>query len=489
MGNILGNLEPKIVWDIFEEITQIPRPSKREEKIVAYVIDFARKHGLEYRQDKLGNVVIKKPATPGMENRKGVVIQGHLDMVCEKNADVEHDFLNDPIKPYVDGDWVKAQGTTLGADNGIGVAMGLAVLASKDIAHPDVEVLLTLDEETGLTGAQQLGQDLLENKILINLDSEEEGVFIIGCAGGINTSGSFYYESEPVPSNHIAYKISLKGLMGGHSGLEINDGRGNAIKLLNRFLWLLWKKIDFRLSSFDGGNAHNAIPREAFATITFNQKNEIKFHSFADEFRHILSTEWKSKEPNIELIYEKVELPDFVLSRETQKKLLNALYVLPHGVIRFSPDVKGLVQTSTNLAVIKTNPNEIFVLTSQRSSVETEKFDISNQVKIGFELAGALPKQGEGYPSWQPNINSPILEVAKETYTKMFGVAPKIEVIHAGLECGLIGEKYPGMDMISFGPNLKDVHSPAERVQISSVKNIWNFLLEVLKNIPEKEQA
>ncbi|MGB9771822.1 MAG: aminoacyl-histidine dipeptidase [Candidatus Kapaibacteriota bacterium] len=487
MGNILGNLEPKIVWDIFEEITQVPRPSKREEKIVAYVIEFAKKNGLEYRQDKLGNVVIKKPATPGMENRKGVVLQGHLDMVCEKNADVEHDFLNDPIKPYVDGDWVKAKGTTLGADNGIGVAMALAVLASKDVAHPNLEVLLTLDEETGLTGAQQLATDLLENKILINLDSEEEGVFIIGCAGGLNTSGRFYYDAEPVPSNHIAYKISLKGLKGGHSGLEINDGRGNAIKLMNRFLWSLSKSVDFRLSDFNGGNAHNAIPREAFATITFNQKNETKFHSFADNFRQILLKEWKSKEPEINLIYERVELPDFVLSREIQKKLFSGLYVLPHGVIRFSPDVKGLVQTSTNLAVIKTSSNEIFVLTSQRSSIETEKFDIANQVKLSFELAGALPYQGEGYPSWQPNVNSPILQVAKQTYAKMFGVDPKIEVIHAGLECGLIGEKYPGMDMISFGPNLKDVHSPAEKVQISSVNNIWKFLLEVLKNIPEKE--
>jgi len=487
MGNILGNLEPKIVWDIFEEITQIPRPSKKEEKIVAWAIEFARKHGLDYKQDKLGNLVIKKKATPGMENRKGVVLQGHLDMVCEKNADVEHDFLNDPIQPYVDGDWVKAKGTTLGADNGIGVAMGLAVLASNDIAHPDVEVLLTLDEETGLTGAQQLGTDLLDGKILINLDSEEEGTFIIGCAGGTNTTGTFYYESEPVPSNHLAYKVSLKGLQGGHSGLEINDGRANAIKLLNRFLWNLSKAIDFRLSSFDGGNAHNAIPREAFATITFNFKNETKFHAFADDFRQVLIKEWKSKEPNLQLIYEKVELPDYVLSKDVQKKLLSAIYALPHGVIRFSPDVKGLVQTSTNLAVIKTSANDIFIQTSQRSSVETEKYDISNQVKIVFELAGALPKQGDGYPSWQPNIHSPILEVAKNTFKNMFGNEPKIEIIHAGLECGLIGEKYPGMDMLSFGPNLKDVHSPAERVQISSVQRVWNFLLEVLKNIPTKE--
>lgn len=487
MGQILGNLEPKIVWDIFEEITQHPRPSKKEEKIIAYVIDFAKKHNLAYKQDKLGNLVIKKPASAGMENRKGVVIQGHLDMVCEKNADVQHDFLNDPIQPYVDGDWVKAKGTTLGADNGIGVAMGLAILASNNVPHPNLEVLLTLDEETGLTGAQQLGTDLLDGKILINLDSEEDGTFIIGCAGGINTTATFFYEDEPVPSDSIAIKISLKGLQGGHSGLEINDGRGNAIKLLNRFLWNLSKHIDFHLSSFDGGNAHNAIPREAFATITMHQHNETNFYTFADKFRSTFFEEWKTKEPNIQLTYERVELPNKVLSQKQRNNLLTTLYVLPHGVIRFSPDVKGLVQTSTNLAVVATRNYEIFVQTSQRSSLESEKLDIATQVRLSFELAGANPKLGDGYPSWQPNINSPILEVAKSIYSRMYGQQPKIEVIHAGLECGLIGEKYPGMDMISFGPTLKDVHSPAERVQISTVKKCWEFLIEVLKNIPANE--
>jgi dipeptidase D len=486
MGKILGNLEPQIVWDIFEEITQIPRPSKKEDKIVAFAIDFAKKHNLEFKQDKLGNVVIKKPSTPGMENRKTVVIQGHLDMVCEKNADVEHDFLNDPLQPYVDGDWVKAKGTTLGADNGIGVAMGLALLASNNVAHPNLEVLLTLDEETGLTGAQQLGTDLLNAQILINLDSEEDGTFIIGCAGGTNTSGTFFYDAQPVPPNSIAYKISLTGLLGGHSGLEIHDGRGNAIKLLNRFLWNLGKHIQFNLASFDGGNAHNAIPREAFATIAFNPGDEVRFHKFSEDFRQTITKEWKTKEPNISLTYAKTELPERILNKETQKKLLNAIYSLPHGVVRFSPDVKGLVQTSTNLAVISTKQHSIHVLTSQRSSVESEKFDIANNVRVVFEMAGALPEHSSGYPSWQPNINSPILEVAKNTYKEMFGSEPKIEIIHAGLECGLIGEKYPGMDMISFGPTLKDVHSPAEKVQISTVKKCWNFLLEVLKNTPSK---
>lgn len=487
MGKVLGNLEPKIVWDIFEEITQYPHPSKKEEKIIAYITDFAKKLNLTYKQDKIGNVVIKKKATPGMENRKGVVIQGHLDMVCEKNADVVHDFLNDPIKPYVDGDWVKAKGTTLGADNGIGVAMGLAVLASDNIQHPDIEVLLTLDEETGLTGAQQLGPDLLDGRILINLDSEEDGTFIIGCAGGINTSGTFPYEDEPIPPNSIAIQIALKGLKGGHSGLEINDGRGNAIKLLNRFLWNLSKQIEFNLSSINGGNAHNAIPREAFATITIHQNNKTDLSVFAERFRNILLNEWKTKEPNLQLEFSQVELPAKVLSKRQRNNLLSTLYVLPHGVIRFSPDVKGLVQTSTNLAVISTQNNEIFIQTSQRSSLESEKIDIASQVRIAFELGQAQPKISSGYPSWQPNINSPILQIAKFTYSNMFGNEPKIEIIHAGLECGLIGEKYPGMDMISFGPTLKDVHSPAERVQISTVKKCWEFLLEVLKNIPAKE--
>lgn len=486
MGKILGNLEPQIVWDIFEQITQIPRPSKKEDKIVAFAIDFAKSHNLEFKQDKLGNVVIKKHSTPGMENRKTVVIQGHLDMVCEKNADVEHDFLNDPLQPYVDGDWVKAKGTTLGADNGIGVAMGLALLASNNVAHPNLEVLLTLDEETGLTGAQQLGTDLLDAQILINLDSEEDGTFIIGCAGGTNTSGTFFYDAQPAPPNSIAYKISLTGLLGGHSGLEIHDGRGNAIKLLNRFLWNLSKHIQFNLASFDGGNAHNAIPREAFARVTFNSGDEVRFHKFSEDFRQTITKEWKTKEPSISLTYEKTELPERVINSEIQKNLLNAIYSLPHGVIRFSPDVKGLVQTSTNLAVISTTQHSIHVLTSQRSSVESEKFDIANNVRVVFEMAGALPEHGSGYPSWQPNINSPILDVAKNTYKEMFGSEPKIEIIHAGLECGLIGEKYPGMDMISFGPTLKDVHSPAERVQISTVNKCWNFLLEVLKNTPTK---
>lgn len=487
MGQVLGHLEPKIVWDIFEEITKIPRPSKKEEKIAAWVIKFAKDNGLEYATDKLGNIVVRKPATAGMENRKGVVIQGHIDMVCEKNADVVHDFDTDPLKIMIDGDWVKAQGTTLGADNGIGVAMGLAVLQSKDIPHPPMEVLCTLDEETGLTGAIQLGTDLLKHAdILINLDSEEDGAFTIGCAGGANTAATFRYEEDSVPAGHVAYEVTVKGLQGGHSGIEIHDGRANAIKLLNRALWNLSKKFDMRLSFFKAGSAHNAIPREAFAIVTVAKEQEAKFLEKIANIQVVLKSEWITKEPNIQFLATSKDLPAKVMTKCMQNRLLNSLYAVAHGVARFSPDIAGLVQTSTNLAIIETRDLEVFVLTSQRSSIETEKNDMANAVRAAFELGGAVIKQGDGYPGWQPNVNSPILNIAKEISAKQYGKEPKIEAIHAGLECGLVGEKYPGMDMISFGPNLKDVHSPDERLQISTVGNCWKLLCEILKNIPVK---
>jgi dipeptidase D len=486
MGNVLGSLEPKSVWNFFEEITQIPRPSKKEEKIAAYIIDFAKKHGFEYKTDKLGNIVVRKPATPGMENRVPTVIQGHLDMVCEKNADVEFDFLTDPIQPWIDGDWVKAKGTTLGADNGIGLAMGLAVLASNDIPHPPMELLCTLDEETGLTGAVQLGTDLLNGRILINLDSEEDGAFTIGCAGGTNTSATFMYDEDAVPSGSVAYEVAIRGLQGGHSGIEIHDGRANAIKLLNRFLWTITKNLDVRISSIKAGSAHNAIPREAFAVVTLSPAIENQFREKVAEFDRIYKSEWQTKEKNISLTAETTSLPTRIMSKSLQKRLLTSIYAAPHGPLRYSPDIPGLVQTSTNLAIVETRPLEIFVLTSQRSSVETEKTDMANTVRSSFELGGAVVRHGDGYPAWQPNINSPILNTAIKIYKEMTGKEPKVEAIHAGLECGLIGEKYPGMDMLSFGPTLKEVHSPNEKVQISTVQNCWNLLVKILENIPGK---
>lgn len=486
MGKVLAGLEPQIVWDIFEEITKVPRPSKKEEKIAAWIINFAKEHNLAWKTDKLGNIVIKKPASPGMENRKGVVIQGHIDMVCEKNADVVHDFNTDPLDIFVDGDWVKARGTTLGADNGIGVAMGLAVMQSNNVAHPAMEILCTLDEETGLTGAIRLGTDLLDGEILINLDSEEDGAFTIGCAGGTNTSATFYYEEDAVPAGHTAFEIAVKGLQGGHSGIEIHDGRANAIKLLNRILWNMGKKFDFRVSSIKAGSAHNAIPREAFALVTVAKEHESQFLMKVKDVNETFRKEWLSKEPNIQIFATPKEMPGKVMTKCFQKRLTNTLFAAPHGPLRFSPDIAGLVQTSTNLATVETNDMEVYVLTSQRSSVESEKKDMANMVRSAFELGGAVVKHGDGYPAWQPNVKSVIVNLAKDLYTQKYGKEPKIEAIHAGLECGLIGEKYPGMDMISFGPTLKDVHSPDEKVQISAVAKCWDFLLELLKNIPVK---
>ncbi len=486
MGNVLGNLEPKLVWELFEEITKVPRPSKREEKIAAWMVKFAEENNLEWQKDELGNLIIRKPATSGMEDKKGIVIQGHLDMVCEKNSDVEFDFDNDPLQVYIDGDWVKAKGTTLGADNGIGLAMGLALLKSTDIPHPYLELLCTLDEETGLTGAMQLGTDLIKADILINLDSEEDGAFTIGCAGGMNTSASYKYEMDAIPANHTAYAINLTGLQGGHSGIEIHDGRANAIKLLNRILWNYIDKYDFRISSFTAGSAHNAIPREAFAVVTVAKDDESKFLENIKECNDTYKQEWGTKEPSINLEATPTDMPSRVMTKDMQKQLTTSLYASFHGPLRYSPDIDGLVQTSTNLATIETKDDEVFVLTSQRSSVESEKIDMANMVRCAFELGGAKVEHGDGYPAWQPNINSPILNIAKNIFIEMYGKEPVIEAIHAGLECGLIGEKYPGIDMLSFGPNLKDVHSPDEKMQISTVVKCWNLLLEIVKNIPAK---
>jgi dipeptidase D len=415
-----------------------------------------------------------------------VAIQGHIDMVCEKNSDSNHNFDTDPIEPWIDGDWIKAKGTTLGGDNGIGIAMGMAILDSKDIPHPALELLCTLDEETGLTGAMSLSRDLLKAKLLINLDSEEDDAFTIGCAGGMNSSGSFKYEAEAVPAGSVAFNVAIKGLMGGHSGIEIHDGRANAIKFLNRLFFLSGSEIDLRISSMKAGNAHNAIPREAFAVITLPSEQVGKFKEFVSQYDQMIKSEYSSKEPGINATITEVALPERVISKSLQASLIKSFYAMPHGVYRMSPDIKGLVQTSTNFAIVDTRENEIFVLTSQRSSVETEKIDMAIMVRNALELGGAEVKQGDGYPAWPPNVNSPILQTAKDIYTRLFGHAPRIEAIHAGLECGLIGEKYPGMDMLSFGPNLKDVHSPAEKIQISSTNKIWILLLEILKNIPKK---
>lgn len=483
----LSSLEPKLVWQYFEELTKIPRPSKKEEKVLAFLKKWAENNKFEYKQDAAGNLVIRKPATKGMENRLPVAIQGHVDMVCEKNSDVTFDFDNDPIQAYIDGDFVKAKGTTLGADNGIGVAMGMAAMTDKSVAHPPLELLLTVDEETGLTGANKLATDLLNAKILINLDSEEEDAFTIGCAGGINTIGRFKYISDELPTESVAYSLAVKGLMGGHSGINIHEGRGNAIALLVRILWKAIHKVNARVVEINAPGKHNAIPREAFATVLVKEAAVDDFLMYMNECKETFHKEYKTKEPNLVVEFQQVEMPKRVLEMNFAKKLIDSLLVCPHGVFRMSPDIPGLVQTSTNLAVVLTKEDEIYVLTSQRSSLESEKRHIANKVRAALELGGAEVETTDGYPAWEPNVNSQIVRLGAEVYEKMLGHAPRIEAIHAGLECGLIGEKYPGMDMISFGPNLFDVHTPFEKVQISSVEKIWKFLVELLKNIPENK--
>lgn len=484
MGN-LSNLKPELLWHYFEQLCSYPRPSKKEQKVVQYVLNAIKELGLEYEQDSFGNILVKKPATPGYENRKKVCLQGHLDMVCEKNSDVQHDFENDPIQPFIDGDWVKAKGTTLGADNGIGVAAALAVMASKDIQHGPLEFLFTLDEETGLTGASNLKPGFVTAEILLNLDSEEDGSFYIGCSGGKDTEGKFFYKKENVPTDSLGYKIKVTGLKGGHSGLDIHLGRGNAIKILGRLLWNLQNQFDIRLAKIEGGSKRNAIPREAFAEIVVSKSKADELEGFVNYYNTVVKSENATVEPNLKVEFERTNLPEFVIDKSTQMNLLNALYALPHGVIKMSADLPDLVETSTNLATI-TFDDEIIVGTSQRSSVESEKEDVVVMNRCVFLLANAEVKHGDGYPGWKPDVNSEILKVMKDVYKNLYGKEPEVKAIHAGLECGIIKEKYPTMDMISFGPTIMGAHSPDEKVQISTVQKFYNLLLEVLKNIPVK---
>ncbi len=486
MGSVLGHLKPELVWHYFEEICKYPRPSKKEEKIAEYIFSVGKQLGFQTEKDKFGNIVIRKPATSGYENRKTVVLQGHIDMVCEKNRDVEHDFDNDPIYPYIDGDWVKAKGTTLGADNGIGVACALAVLAAKDIEHGPIECLFTLDEETGLTGASSLKKGFLKADILINMDSEELGTIFIGCSGGKNTAATFKSKLEKTPRNYSTFELKVAGLKGGHSGLEIHVGRGNATKILNRLIWSYSQENKIRLSEINGGNKHNAIPREAFAVVLVPKNDDKKLKKFVAKYNDVVKTEYAAVEPDLVVSMGKHSAPEKVIDEKTQKHLVNALYAVPHGVIKMSNDIPGLVETSTNLAVVETVGKNINIVTSQRSPVASENVDITNMVTSVFKLAGAEITYGDGYPGWAPDINSDILKVFKSTFVRMYGKEPEVTAIHAGLECGIIKEKYPNMDMISFGPTMFGVHSPDEKLQISTVPEFFNQLINVLKNIPAK---
>ena len=479
----MKTLEPTLLWNYFHDITQIPRPSKKEEKVIAFLENFSKTHQLDYKKDKSGNILISKPATPGYEKSKTVILQAHMDMVCEKNSDVSFDFDADAIQYYIDGDWVKARGTTLGGDNGIGMAMMLAVLTSDELQHPAIECLFTVDEETGLTGAFALENNFLKGEVLINLDSEDDGVIFIGCAGGIDTTATLPYTEEPSPAGYFAFTVSVKGLKGGHSGDDINKGLGNANKILNRYLWTVNKQTDLRLHSFDGGNLRNAIPREANALVSVPYSEKENVRVLLNQFIAEIELELGEVETTIQITLESEQLPTTVVDKKTSDALLNALYACPHGVIAMSRDMPGLVETSTNLASIKMKPgNNILITTSQRSSIESSKYDIANQVEAALTLAGATATHGDGYPGWKPNLKSNVLTVAQAAYKTLFNETPGIRAIHAGLECGLFLEKYPHLDMISIGPQMYGVHSPDERLSISSTQKCWKWLVEILKN-------
>lgn len=481
---LLQELKPEPLWHYFEEICRIPRPSKKEGKIAAYLMDFAQKQGLEARQDEAGNVLIKKPAVEGMEKAPIVVLQSHMDMVCEKNADTRHDFERDPIQPYVDGEWVKARGTTLGADDGIGMAAQLALLASDDVKHGPLECLFTVDEETGLTGAFALKPGFFDGRILLNLDSEDEGELFIGCAGGIDTVIEMPVETRKADGGAFALKVTVKGLQGGHSGDDINKGRGNAIKILNRFLWEINEKYGVALAGMDGGNLRNAIAREAFATIVIPEKEKESIRVDFNLYLAGMEEVWKITEPGLKMELESTDLPDRTLTAESTTRLLNALYACPHGVFSMSYRMPGMVETSTNLASVKfKGENTVVVTTSQRSDITSEKMNIAQMVASVFKLAQAKVVHGEGYPGWTPDPDSAILKIAVASYKKLFGKEPVVRSIHAGLECGLFLEKYPGMDMISFGPTLRGVHSPDEKVNIRTVEMWWRHLVDILGQV------
>jgi dipeptidase D len=484
----INKLQPVEVFQQFEEILKIPRPSKKEEKIIKFLLDFAKKNKLKAEKDKAGNVLITKPASKGLEKKKTVVLQSHMDMVCEKNNATKHNFDKDPIIPIIDGEWIKAKETTLGADDGIGIAAQLALLVSDKIKHGPIECLFTVDEETGLTGAFALKPGFITGKILLNLDSEDEGELFIGCAGGKDTVATLKFENEKTQGKQSAYKFSVSNLTGGHSGDDIHKGYANANKLATRFLWQIDDDYGIRLSSFEGGNLRNAIAREATAIFAVGSDVAKTIENDFKVWVKAIKSEFSVTEPKMTLKLEKCEKPAFVIDEDAQFDLLNSLYACPHGVISWSMDMPGLVETSTNLASIKfSQKNKIEITTSQRSSVESSKTDIVNMVESVFLLGNCEVIHSNGYPGWKPNTKSEILDITRKAYSRLFKKEPVVRAIHAGLECGLFLEKYPDLDMISFGPTLRGVHSPSERLHIGSVQKFWDLLIEVLKNIPLKK--
>ncbi len=482
--NPFKDLQPQAIWQYFYEITQVPRPSKKEEKIILYLKDFAKKFNLELLQDKTGNILIKKPATNGKESSPTVILQSHMDMVCEKNSDTVFDFENEPLKVYIDGDWVSAEGTTLGGDDGIGMAAELALLASTDITHPALECLFTIDEETGLTGAFALEKGFLSGTVLVNLDSEDDGEVYVGCAGGVDTLINFDYTAEAVPQNYEAIKVTVNGLSGGHSGGDIHLNRGNANQILAKFIAQEAAKYDIRIADFQGGNLRNAIPRESYATILIPGTQEMDFMQNMTSYYQEAKNQYVVSDPKLLISSKAVDNPKEVIDANTQMRLLNAINTCPNGVIAMSKNIEGLVETSTNLASVKIKgAGKIEVVTSQRSSSEPAKEEIAARIREVFESNGASVKNSDGYPGWSPNLDSNVLKIAKTAFNSLHQADPDIKAIHAGLECGLFLKKYPYLDMISIGPTIKDAHSPNESMKINTVTRFWDWLIEILKNI------
>ena len=488
MSQEIRNLDPKPLWNKFADLNAVPRPSKKEERVIEFMKNFGTSLGLETFEDEIRNVIIRKPATPGMENRKPIVLQGHLDMVHQKNNDTNFDFDTQGIDMYVDGDWVRAKGTTLGADNGLGVAMIMAILESTDIKHPAIEALFTIDEETGMTGALNLKGGVLQGEILLNLDTEEDDEIDIGCAGGIDVTATRGYNQEETPEGSVGYTITVKGLQGGHSGMDIHKGLGNANKIMNRLLFDGFENFGLQIAEISGGSLRNAIPRESVAKVIIAEMYDEAFVFDMQEVIGDIKTEFKTMEPNLTIeIVKNDSTPAKVMDLGVQEGLLRAIYAAHNGVYRMSADMEDLVETSNNIARVIVKDGQISIQNLTRSSVESSKMDLANALRSAYELFGCEVDFAGSYPGWTPNVNSEILDVLTSIYEKQNGDKPKVVACHAGLECGILGTNYPNMDMISFGPTIHGAHSPDERASIKSSQKFWKFVLEILENIPEKK--
>lgn len=485
MNDTIRQLNPSPLWKYFADLNAVPRPSKKEQRVIEFIRSFGEGLGLPTKVDEAGNVIIKKPASPGMEKKETVVLQSHLDMVHQKNSDTVFDFDKQGIEMYVEGDWVKAKGTTLGADNGIGVATIMSLLASNDIPHPAIEALFTIDEETGMTGALSLKGGLLEGKILLNLDTEEDNELTIGCAGGVDVTATGTY-SQDAPKNKSAFRISIAGLTGGHSGVDIQKGRANANKLMNRILWETTREMNIEVSSIDGGSLRNAIPRESVAEVVIADDKVDAFKKAVAEFSKIIKNEYSFTDPNIKVSVDAINTPAKVLDGEFQKKILHAIYTCPNGIYRMTPALLSLVQSSNNVARVLVKDGNYTIQCLTRSSINSEKTDLAQAITGTFELVGATVSSSGAYPGWEPRPDAPIVKLMSELYKERYNEPANVDAIHAGLECGILGTNYPGMQMISFGPNIYGAHSPDEKVQVSSVQKFWGYLLEALKRIPEK---